>query len=122
MPTIDLTDDEHGAVVAAIRRFIDEDRFPRATPRPAALKEALGLIGDRPAPDAASFSIQSRTLATWLPLQSARRLFDPLALDRLRRLRWQRRKSDDVARCYRGHVGLLVDIDRHARLVVALDE
>ena len=30
MPTIDLTDDEHAAVTAAIRRAIEEDRFPHA--------------------------------------------------------------------------------------------
>ena len=39
MPTIDLTDDELAAVTAAIRRLIDDDRFPYA-PRldPAALR------------------------------------------------------------------------------------
>jgi hypothetical protein len=30
MPTIDLTDDEH-AVTAAIKRAIEEDKFPRAS-------------------------------------------------------------------------------------------
>jgi hypothetical protein len=30
VPTIDLPDDELAAVTAAIRRLIDEDRFPRA--------------------------------------------------------------------------------------------
>jgi hypothetical protein len=30
MPTIDLTDAELAAVVAAIRRAVEEDRFPRA--------------------------------------------------------------------------------------------
>jgi hypothetical protein len=30
MPTIDLTDDEYAAVTAAIRRAIEDDRFPRA--------------------------------------------------------------------------------------------
>jgi hypothetical protein len=30
MPTIDLTDDEHAAVTALIKRAIDQDRFPRA--------------------------------------------------------------------------------------------
>ena len=30
MPTIDLTDDEHAAVTAAIRRAIETDGFPRA--------------------------------------------------------------------------------------------
>jgi hypothetical protein len=30
MPTIDLSDEEHAAVTAAVRRAIEEDRFPRA--------------------------------------------------------------------------------------------
>jgi len=30
MPTIDLTDDEHAAVTAAIRRAIEDDKFPRS--------------------------------------------------------------------------------------------
>jgi hypothetical protein len=30
MPTIGLTDDELAAVTAAVRRAVDEDRFPRA--------------------------------------------------------------------------------------------
>jgi hypothetical protein len=40
MPTIDLTDDEHAAVTAAIRRAIETDRFPRA-PRLDPLRSAL---------------------------------------------------------------------------------
>jgi hypothetical protein len=40
MPTIDLTDDEYTAVTAAIRRVIDDDRFPRA-PRLDPLRAAL---------------------------------------------------------------------------------
>jgi hypothetical protein len=28
MPTVDLTDDEHAALAAAIRSLIEEDRFP----------------------------------------------------------------------------------------------
>jgi hypothetical protein len=32
VPTIDLTDDEHAAVTAAIRRAIEDDRI---SPRPA---------------------------------------------------------------------------------------
>jgi hypothetical protein len=31
MPTIDLTDEEHAAVMAAIRRAVEDDKFP--TPR-----------------------------------------------------------------------------------------
>jgi hypothetical protein len=30
MPTIDLTHEEHAAVIAAIRRAIETDRFPHA--------------------------------------------------------------------------------------------
>ena len=45
MPTIDLTDDELAAVTAAIRRLIDEDRFPHA-PRSALAK--LGVAAGAP--------------------------------------------------------------------------
>ena len=41
MPTIDLTDDEHAAVTAAVRRAVEDDRFPRA-PRLDPLRSALG--------------------------------------------------------------------------------
>jgi hypothetical protein len=41
MPTINLTDDELTAVMAAIRRAIEDDRFPHA-PRLDALRAALG--------------------------------------------------------------------------------
>jgi hypothetical protein len=40
MPTIDFSDDEHAAVTRAVRRAIDEDRFPHA-PRQAPLRSAL---------------------------------------------------------------------------------
>jgi hypothetical protein len=40
MPTIDLTDAEHAAITALIRRAIEEDRFPRA-PRLDPLRSAL---------------------------------------------------------------------------------
>jgi hypothetical protein len=43
MPTIDLTDDEHAAVTAAVRRAIEEDRFPRA-PRVDPLRSALAKL------------------------------------------------------------------------------
>ena len=43
MPTIDLTDDELAAVTAAIRRLIDEDRFPHA-PRLDPLRAALARL------------------------------------------------------------------------------
>ena len=41
MPTIDLTDDEHAAVTATVRRAIETDGFPRA-PRLDPLRAALG--------------------------------------------------------------------------------
>jgi hypothetical protein len=41
MPAINLTDDELAAVTAAIRRAIEDDRFPHA-PRLDPLKAALG--------------------------------------------------------------------------------
>jgi hypothetical protein len=40
MPTIDLTDAEHAAMVALIKRAIEEDHFPsapRLDPRPQVL-------------------------------------------------------------------------------------
>jgi hypothetical protein len=43
MPTIDLTDAEHAALVALIRRTIEEDRFPRA-PRLDPLRSALAKL------------------------------------------------------------------------------
>jgi hypothetical protein len=43
MPTIDLTDDERAALVALIRRAIEEDRFPRA-PRLDPLRSALAKL------------------------------------------------------------------------------
>jgi hypothetical protein len=47
MPTIDLTDDELAAVTAAIRRLIDEDRFPHA-PRLDRLRSALAKLDAAP--------------------------------------------------------------------------
>ncbi len=41
MPTINLTDDELAAVTAALRRTIEDDRFPHA-PRLDPLRAALG--------------------------------------------------------------------------------
>jgi hypothetical protein len=43
MPTIDLTDEEHAAVTAAIRRAIEGDRYPRA-PRLDPLRSALAKL------------------------------------------------------------------------------
>ena len=40
MPTIDLTDDEYAALTAAIRRLIEQDKFPHA-PRLDPLRAAL---------------------------------------------------------------------------------
>ena len=47
MPTIDLTDDELAAVTAAIRRLIDEDRFPHA-PRLDPLRSAFAKLDAAP--------------------------------------------------------------------------
>ena len=47
MPTIDLTDDELAAVTAAIRRLIDEDRFPYA-PRLDPLRSAFAKLDTAP--------------------------------------------------------------------------
>ena len=43
MPTIDLPDDEFDAVRAAIRRVIEDDRFPHA-PRLDPLRAALAKL------------------------------------------------------------------------------
>jgi hypothetical protein len=43
MPTIDLTDDELAAVASAIRRAVEDDRFPRA-PRVDTLRSALAKL------------------------------------------------------------------------------
>jgi hypothetical protein len=52
VPTINLTDDELAAVAAAIRRLVDEDKFPRA-PRLDPLRAALGKFDGaaEPTPD-----------------------------------------------------------------------
>jgi hypothetical protein len=49
MPTIDLTDDEHAAVTAAIRRLTEEDKFPHA-PRLDPLRSALAKFEAPKAP------------------------------------------------------------------------
>ncbi len=51
MPTINLTDDELAAVTAAIRRAVEDDRFPRA-PRLDPLRAALGKLEAAPEPAA----------------------------------------------------------------------
>ena len=43
MPIIDLTDDEHAAVARAVRRVLDEDKFPHA-PRLRPLRAALAKL------------------------------------------------------------------------------
>jgi hypothetical protein len=48
-PTIDFTDDELAAVAAAIRRAIEDDRFPHA-PRLDPLRAALGKFEAAPEP------------------------------------------------------------------------
>jgi hypothetical protein len=49
MPTIDLSDDEHAAVTAAVRSTIYQDRFPRS-PRMAPLKSALAKLNPASVP------------------------------------------------------------------------
>jgi len=49
VPTIDLTDDERAAVAAAIRRAIEDARFPHA-PRLDPLRSALAKLEPAPAP------------------------------------------------------------------------
>jgi hypothetical protein len=43
MPSIELTDEEHAALAAALRRLINEDRFPHA-PRLDPLRSALAKL------------------------------------------------------------------------------
>ena len=43
MPTIDLTDAQHAAVTALIKRAIEEDHFPNA-PRLGPLRSALAKL------------------------------------------------------------------------------
>jgi hypothetical protein len=49
VPTINFTDDELAAVTAAIRRAIEDDRFPHA-PRLDPLRAALGKFEAAPEP------------------------------------------------------------------------
>ena len=53
MPTIHLTNAEHAAVAAALRRAIEDDRYPRA-PRLDPLRAALARFeaASKPAPKA----------------------------------------------------------------------
>jgi hypothetical protein len=48
MPSIELTDEEHAALAAALRRLINEDRFPHA-PRLDPLRFALAKLEAPPA-------------------------------------------------------------------------
>ena len=50
MPTINLTDDELAAVTAAVRRLVDEDKFPHA-PRLVPLRAALAKLEAEAAPE-----------------------------------------------------------------------
>jgi hypothetical protein len=43
MPTTDFTDEEYAAVAAAVRRTIDEDRYPHS-PRLKPLRAALAKL------------------------------------------------------------------------------
>ena len=49
MPTIDLSDDELAALAAALRRLIEDDKFPRA-PRLDPLRSALAKLEPAAAP------------------------------------------------------------------------
>ena len=51
MPTIDLPDDELAAVTAAIRRAIEDDKFPHA-PRLDPLRAALARLEAASEPNA----------------------------------------------------------------------
>ena len=57
MPTVDLPDDRLAAMAAAIRRVIEDDRYPHA-PRLDALRAALGRL------EAASASTPQPTAPT----------------------------------------------------------
>jgi hypothetical protein len=59
VPTIDLTDDELAAVAAAIRRAIEDARFPRA-PRLDPLRSALAKLEPAPAPPPAKAAKRAR--------------------------------------------------------------
>jgi hypothetical protein len=59
MPTIDLTEDEHAAVTAAIRRLIEEDKFPHA-PRLDLLRSALAKLEAPKTPPPAHGGKQTR--------------------------------------------------------------
>ena len=64
MPTINLTDDELAATAAAIRRVIENDRFPHA-PRLDPLRAALGKfdagLKPDPVPKASPATADKRT-------------------------------------------------------------
>jgi hypothetical protein len=49
MPTIELSDEEHAAVTAAVRRTIADDKYP-LSPRLAPLKAALAKLDPRSTP------------------------------------------------------------------------
>jgi hypothetical protein len=49
MPNIEFSDEEHAAVTAAVRRAIDQDKYPRS-PRLAPLRGALAKLGAEAGP------------------------------------------------------------------------
>lgn len=49
MPNIDLPDNRYAAVVAAVRKVLDEDKYPMS-PRPGPLKAALEKLDPAAAP------------------------------------------------------------------------
>jgi hypothetical protein len=60
VPTINLTADELAAVTAAIRRAIEDDRFPHA-PRLDPLRAALGKFETASKPPSSIFAIHGPT-------------------------------------------------------------
>jgi hypothetical protein len=53
MPSIELTDEEHAALAAALRELINEDRFPHA-PRLDPLRSTLAKLEAPPTPPRAT--------------------------------------------------------------------
>jgi hypothetical protein len=74
VPTIDLTDDEHAAVTAAIRRAIETDGFPRA-PRLDPVRSALAKLdpATTPPPDRPAAKPPARP--RWRPASGLERPF-----------------------------------------------
>ena len=70
MPTIDLTDDELAAVTAAIRRAVEDDKFPhvlRLDPLRAALGKLEAATERSPAAEGPDCGRTAAPVATWRP-------------------------------------------------------